>query len=313
MTVKRCAGAWEAYFRVEPLADGVFAAIATPGTGAWANAGIIDLGDRSVVFDTLGTPQAAEALRDAAEHLTGQRVAHVINSHAHFDHFHGNQVFADCDIIATEPTRDTIATQGAAFLAEARADAHFLDPFARRLAAETDATWRAELAIDLAEYRQLHAALPTLAIVPPNLTFEGRMMLRGPGRAVEIVAFAGGHTPGDACLLLPAAGIAFVGDLLAVRVHPMLRGGDPGILSATLDHLASSGLRVFVAGHGEIGTRTDVRSNRQYITDVRHLADELRARGMTPDAAAATLPVSPYNGWGARNAFTQNLRFLLRS
>lgn len=36
--------------------------------------------------------------------------------------------------------------------------------------------------------------------------------------------FAGGHTPSDLCLLLPDVGIAFAGDLLAVQVHPMLRG-----------------------------------------------------------------------------------------
>lgn len=53
------------YFRIEQVADGAYAAIITPGTGAWGNAGIIDLGDRNVVFDTFATPAAANGMRSS--------------------------------------------------------------------------------------------------------------------------------------------------------------------------------------------------------------------------------------------------------
>src|ERR1051326_2480722 len=90
------------HFHLEALRDGVYAAIGIPGTGSGSNAGIIDLGDRTVVFDTFLTPQAGDDLRAAAERLTGRPVAAVINSHWHSDHIHGNQAFAlDTPIIAT--------------------------------------------------------------------------------------------------------------------------------------------------------------------------------------------------------------------
>jgi glyoxylase-like metal-dependent hydrolase (beta-lactamase superfamily II) len=82
------------HFRLEQLLDGVYAAIGIPGSGSGSNAGIIDLGDRTLVFDTFLTPQAGDDLRAAAEHLTGRPVAAVINSHWHADHIHGNQAFA---------------------------------------------------------------------------------------------------------------------------------------------------------------------------------------------------------------------------
>ena len=47
------------HFSLERLADGVFAAIATGSGAAVANAGIIDLGGRTLVFDTFMTSQAA--------------------------------------------------------------------------------------------------------------------------------------------------------------------------------------------------------------------------------------------------------------
>jgi hypothetical protein len=44
------------HFRLYQLADGVFAAIALNGGAAISNAGIIDLGDRTLIFDTFISP-----------------------------------------------------------------------------------------------------------------------------------------------------------------------------------------------------------------------------------------------------------------
>jgi glyoxylase-like metal-dependent hydrolase (beta-lactamase superfamily II) len=102
------------HFRLEQLAGGVYAAIHIDGGAAIGNAGIVDLGDRTLIFDALFTPQAAEDLRAAAEALTGRAVDAVIDSHYHNDHIWGNQVFSIAtDIVATEGTRRLIvATKG---------------------------------------------------------------------------------------------------------------------------------------------------------------------------------------------------------
>src|SRR5215469_11872457 len=111
------------HFQLEKLADGVYAAISVDGTGSMSNAGIIDLGDRIVIFDTFFTPQAAEDLRIAIEQLTDKPVTYVINSHMHGDHVHGNQVFApQADIIATPRTRALIGTRVVENLAENTSD-----------------------------------------------------------------------------------------------------------------------------------------------------------------------------------------------
>ena len=39
------------YFSLHEVTEALFAAIVEPGSGAWGNAGIIDLGDRTLVFD----------------------------------------------------------------------------------------------------------------------------------------------------------------------------------------------------------------------------------------------------------------------
>jgi glyoxylase-like metal-dependent hydrolase (beta-lactamase superfamily II) len=93
-------GGTSPYFHIEQLADGVYAALVREGSGALGNAGIIDLGDETVLFDTMLTPGAAFDLRAAAEQLTRHRIRYVVNSHWHRDHVYGNQVFTDADIIS---------------------------------------------------------------------------------------------------------------------------------------------------------------------------------------------------------------------
>jgi len=92
------------YFTFHNLCDGIYAAIAKPGQGAWSKAGIIDLGEELLVFDSLNTPSAGEELRRQAESLTGKKIKYLINSHYHGDHVFGNQVFSDATIISTYVT-----------------------------------------------------------------------------------------------------------------------------------------------------------------------------------------------------------------
>jgi cyclase len=69
------------HFRLQQLADGVHAAIHIDGGAAISNAGIVDLGDRTLIYDTFLAPQPAEDLRIAAEALTGRPIDAVLNSH----------------------------------------------------------------------------------------------------------------------------------------------------------------------------------------------------------------------------------------
>ncbi|MEL7658697.1 MAG: MBL fold metallo-hydrolase [Bacillota bacterium] len=90
------------YYQTIKLADGVFAFIDTYERKAGSNSGLIDLGDRVIVFDTFFSPNAARDLRKAAEAMSNGRPITVINSHNHIDHIRGNQFFEDCTIISSE-------------------------------------------------------------------------------------------------------------------------------------------------------------------------------------------------------------------
>lgn len=63
------------FFTLHHATEGVWAAIAVPGSGAQGNAAIVDLGDVTIVVDTFMVPQAAEQLHrmfDRADRKTCQ-------------------------------------------------------------------------------------------------------------------------------------------------------------------------------------------------------------------------------------------------
>src|SRR6185369_14620155 len=81
-------------FQLVKVAEGVYAAIATPGGLASGNAGFVIGDDGVLVFDTFLTPAALEELIGEIEKLTKLPIKFAVNSHYHLDHTGGNQVLA---------------------------------------------------------------------------------------------------------------------------------------------------------------------------------------------------------------------------
>jgi cyclase len=301
------------HFRLEQLAAGVYAVIHVAGGAAIGNAGIVDLGDRTLIYDTLFTPQAAVDLRAAAEALTGRPVDAAIDSHWHNDHIWGNQVFgAGTDIIATEETRRLIiATRGQegydAFMAGAEAS---LEATLAQFQATQDERRRRELALWIDYHRSVVEMKPILQVRPPNLTFLERLAFHGTARSAELIAFAGGHTASDAVLFLPQDGIAFMSDLLFVECHPYLGDGDPDGLLRALDAVSSLSPRLLVPGHGPVGAADSLAAMGHYIRTLDALARQMVDQGQ-PEAAIDTLPIpAPYDDWLVASFFSANMHFL---
>jgi glyoxylase-like metal-dependent hydrolase (beta-lactamase superfamily II) len=89
-----------------------------PAEGVWAHGKThrpggeqlrLDLGDRTLVFDTTLSPASAADLRTTAESLTGRSVACVLTSHGDTDHVFGNAAFPpETEIYATARTCELV-------------------------------------------------------------------------------------------------------------------------------------------------------------------------------------------------------------
>ena len=303
------------HFELQALAAGVFAAIATDGGAAISNSGVIDLGDRVLVFDTFLTPQAALDLRVSIEQTLGHPPEIVINSHYHNDHIWGNQVFEPHSLIlASTHTRQLITTEG---LAEYR---YYSANSARRLTALQQDYQRADseqqrtqLALWLGYYQGLVEALPSLSVCLPGITFEHRLTLHGSKRSAELITFENVHSGSDTILYLPADGIVFASDLLFIGSHPYLGEGDPLLVLKTLKELAALPANVFVPGHGPVGTRDDLNLMSEYVEHCLTTAQRLVAggEGDTEKSAALDMP-EIYKSWHLSQFYPSNIHALMQ-
>jgi glyoxylase-like metal-dependent hydrolase (beta-lactamase superfamily II) len=293
------------HFTIERLGDGVWAALHAmdpPAPDAWAisNAGIVDLGDRTLVFDTLTATDAATELRRVAEELTGRPPSIVVYSHAHYDHTWGGSRFPEATVISSARARAAMLAEGLLEVAD------FRDVLADRLvlwagaATSDDPLVRQDAPFFLPYWRGIAATLPTLELRYPDLGFEGRLEIHGRDRRVELVALERAHAAGDLFMTVPDESIAFCGDLLFIDCHPYLGDGDIGGLRQALGMLEASGADRFVPGHGPVGRTVDLGTLARYIDDVEGLA----ARG----EEAAAMP-DPYGAWALARFFPVNVEF----
>jgi len=304
------------HFRLEQLASGVYAAIASDRGEAISNAGIVDLGDRVLVFDTFLTPDAGRDLRQAAEQITHRPVTFVINSHYHNDHIRGNQAFPEqVEIVATKETDCLIKTKGVEELAWDRENApQRLAELEKQLEGQTNPQYRdappQEVAWTAHYFKVIADSLKSIQLRLPTQTFEKEIQFHSPLRTAYLISYGGGHTGSDAFLYLPEEKIAFAGDLLFVGCHPYLGDGDPLAWAQYLQELEALDLQTIIPGHGQVGQRADLALMRQYIVELTRLADKLVKAGATADQVAAQPVLDAYKDWQFSSFFAANMGYL---
>jgi glyoxylase-like metal-dependent hydrolase (beta-lactamase superfamily II) len=300
------------HFTYHELAEGVWAAIVIPTGLAASNSGIVDLGDRTLIFDTTLSPASAADLRATAEHLTGRPVTCVLNSHWHQDHVFGNAAFAsETEIYASSRTSEIIAEKIPTIMDEFKN--HW--PELQKQSAEGIKTAKDEAErLDFEDWLQFAQKIidtfPQLVLRLPDHTFTDRIEFKGSKRNVDFITYGGGHTDSDAFLYLPAERILFAGDLVVIKNHPGMLSSHP---HEWLDILAK--IKVLdpvrlVPGHGELGTLVDVAILERYINELLQMTKQNLSEGGTAESASALPPPSFTDGWENAEGFPLSMKFL---
>lgn len=300
------------HFTYHELAEGVWAAIVIPTGLAASNSGIIDLGDRTLIFDTTLSPASALDLRIAAESLTGRSVDYVFNSHFHNDHVFGNAIFdSTTEIYATARTREIMAEKTVADIIEFKN--HWpeqLKTWAERAKAAQDEAERLDYEDGVRFAQSIIDTFPQLELRLPDHTFADRLEFKGTKRTVEFITFGGGHTDSDAFLYLPAERIIFTGDLLVVKNHPGMSSGHPNDWLDILAKIKSLEPVQLIPGHGELATLADVTLIERYINESLQMVEQNLHDGGNTESAAALQPPAFTEGWNNIEGFEMNMKFL---
>jgi len=229
------------HFTIQAIAPGVWAAINNDEYGhAICNAGIIDLGDKTVIFDSFMNIDAAMDLKSAAIALTNKTATIIINSHFHNDHIRGNQVFVpEATIISTIWTRQQISISEPEEISWEKQNAANRLADAKEKFKIADGMAKKELPMWIGYFEGMVLSDPILITTLPDLTFSDSLWIHGKNRNIQLLECKNGHTGSDIILELPVEGIVFMGDLLFVNRHPWLGDGN---YKSWLTHLQKMGL-----------------------------------------------------------------------
>lgn len=289
------------HFTLQEITAGVFAAISKAEGGAMGNAGIIDLGERVIIFDTFETPIAAEDLRIASEYLTGKPATWVVNSHSHSDHWFGNQVFPQESIVISSQTTARLMSEYVGEVEEEKSDPSELEEFLQdqinQFETETDQNIRRVLKSSIFRWEYYLESLPNLQLRLPDQIFTEKIVFNGSVRNVELIDKGTVHSPGDCILTIPSEDIAFIGDIGFFNQLPFMADCETQAWISTLRDLKNSSFIVFIPGHGPLGSVQDLETLEEYILKLRNLVADAISCGESAEHVLSKQFPEPFKTW----------------
>ncbi len=240
-----------AAFNLNKIMDGVYHAVGTGSISVGCNAAVIVNQDDVLVVDSHASPAAAWALAEQLKTITDKPIRFVVNTHYHWDHAHGNQVYgAGVEIIGHEFTRRMLvegaSKAGRSYPMAIGGIPAQIEQTKKQMAAATDAAAQAKLRAQLSVQENYLAATNAVIPTPPTLTLADAMTLYRGGREIRLLFLGRGHTGGDVIVYLPRERLIATGDLLGSNPSYI---GDAFITDwvATLEKLKAAGLRMGAA------------------------------------------------------------------
>lgn len=284
---------------IHDIGNGVYGYVQPDGTWGWSNAGLIVSEGETLLVDTLmSVPLTRDMLdRFKANVPGGGRIDRLVNTHANPDHFFGNGLVADAEIIGTVEAREEMAGFDPKALAALKDNylsmgdggAFLYETMGRKF----DFSGVDELTL-------------------PSRTFEKQLALSVGSKQVELTDLGPAHTSSDTIVWLPDDRVVFTGDLLFNEGHPIMWAGPIENWIAACQYIIDLDPSVVVPGHGPITDKAAVAGMKDYFEYVREAARMRFDAGMEFEQAARDINMSEYRGWSDPERIVANVFSLYR-
>jgi cyclase len=287
-------------YKFEKIADGVYYATAT-GSMVTGSNNVVIIGDRDVlVVDTGTSPAAARAFVEDLKALTSKPVRYVVDTHFHYDHTDGNQVYAGkADIIAHDYVKDAIQNLNVLHREPYQTSQltnvpNRIDALKNQIAGAKDVQAKTALEQQLKVAQEGWEQLKEIKPTPPDITYSKKKVLNLGGREVQLLFLGRGHTNGDTVVFLPREKIVATGDLMESQIAYM---GDAQFDEwiTTLDALKKLDFQTDLPGHGApFKDKSLITAFQGYLRDLIKQAADLRKQGLPAESVAQRVDLTAY-------------------
>jgi glyoxylase-like metal-dependent hydrolase (beta-lactamase superfamily II) len=237
--------------------------------GSGGNIAVLTGPDGKLLVDA-GISVSRPRLSKALDELGKEPIAHLINTHWHFDHADGNEWVhaAGAKIIAHENTRKHLSV------------------------VQRVEDW---------DYNFL--ALPAKAL--PAEVFAKDHHLKLNGASIALKYYGPAHTDSDISVMFTEANVLHAGDTFWNGIYPFIDystgGSINGMIAASDANLAlAKSDTIVISGHGKpVCNKADLQEFRDMLVAIRDNVGNLKKQGKTRDEAVAAKPTAAFDAkWG---------------
>jgi cyclase len=241
-------------------------------SGPGGNIAVLSGPDGLTVVDS-GVPMRAKDVFETVKRVGGKPVLHLINTHWHFDHAGGNEVFAraGATVFATAATRKRLEA----------------DQYTEVFKMKTPAS-------------------PPIAL--PTFTSD-QFELHVGSEVLELTAVPPAHTDGDLIVHFKSLDLIHTGDLFSNGFYPNIDGSSLGWIGGMVSaadrilKLAGPNTRI-IPGHGPMATPEQLAAFRKMLVTVHDRLAPMLDAGKTIQEAIAARPTADLNEVWAKGLFT---------
>lgn len=221
--------------KTEKITDNVFVLF-----GSGGNIGVLAGEDGFILVDDQFIP-LAEKIKAALAEIGEGEVSYTINTHYHYDHAEGNQVFGP---------------EGALIVAHANTR--------KRLMQDN------KIGLPGREPR-VQKAYPKEAW--PKVTFDNALKLHLNGQTVRIFHPGNAHTDSDAIIYFEEANVMHTGDVFVRYGIPFIDGANGGSVGGMIQAMntiidIADDSTVIIPGHGQLAKKQDMIDFRDMLQDI---------------------------------------------
>jgi glyoxylase-like metal-dependent hydrolase (beta-lactamase superfamily II) len=270
-------GASANLFKIEKVADGVYAALARPQVLTNCNAAIFVNSQDVLVVDAHSKPSAAAALiAQIKKDVTTKPVRYLVNSHFHWDHTQGDAAYmaggARVDIIASEQTKQLMTQLSRNRLKESLDGVpQQIDEVQVRLAKATSDADKERYRDLIRQLKAYQAEMQNYTLELPTITFDKSHVVKDAAGDLHIEFHGRAHTAGDIAVFSPQKRVVASGDSI-IGFLPNINDGYPRQWPGTINSVGQLAFDHIIPGHGP------VHHDRARMTQMRNCIEELTGR-----------------------------------